>query len=92
MLTIDYKCEHVLLLQHECEHNLRSPAISSSRQVRGGSATLSRRRHFFVSSFPFPISYFLVPPFRATPRSGGSREKCLGGPLNARARFKEIAN
>ena len=23
--------------------------------------------HFSVSSFPFPISYFLVPPFRATP-------------------------
>ena len=45
--------------------------FSSSSQVREHKVcfklprpTLSR--HFSVSSFPFPISYFLVPSFRAT--------------------------
>ena len=45
----------------------RSPEIFSSRQVR--EHKLSRptiSRHFSVFSFLFPISYFLVPPFRAT--------------------------
>ena len=66
MPTVDYNVPTQLCKRLDIQQ------FSSSRQVREHKVcsnlprpTLSR--HLSVSSFPFPISYFLVPTFRATP-------------------------